>query len=144
MKRILMIAVLLTLTLAAGAEPALEIEAPWVREPNPARPIASAFMTIINTSDNAITLVGARSEAAEVVEIHDMQTVDGVMKMRMLGSLEIPANSSVKLEPGGLHLMMIRLTRELKAGDEVEIELEDDSGTLIKVTASVRKAEMHH
>lgn len=122
----------------------LEVRDPWVREPNPGRPVGAAFMTISNNGDATIRIIGASSKAAEVVEIHEMKTVDGVMKMRMIESLEIPANSTVKLEPGGYHLMLIRLTGAMKEGDEVEIELKVEGGETLKVKAPVKKMEMQH
>lgn len=145
MKRILMMALtLMFVSSALVASPAIEIRDPWVREPNPARPVGAAFMTIENKGDTAVTLVGASSTAAEVVEIHEMTMSDGVMKMRMIEKLEIPASSTVKLEPGGYHLMLIRLTGELKDGDSVEIELKFEGDGIIKVNAPVKKMEMHH
>jgi copper(I)-binding protein len=126
------------------AAPSLEIREPWVREPNPARPVGAAFMTIVNTGDSPITIVGASSKAAEVVEIHEMKTTDGTMRMRMIEKLEIPPRSTVKLEPGGYHLMLIRLTGKLVDGDEVEIELQVAGDEVVKVVAPVRKEDMGH
>ena len=145
MKRVLLLTTFLSLiAMAALASPTLEVREPWVREPNPARPIGAAFMVLENTGDTPITVVGASSKAAEVVEIHEMSMSDGVMKMRMIESLEIPAHSSVKLEPGGYHLMLIRLTGELKDGDSVEIDLKLAGDQVVTVTAPVKKAEMQH
>jgi hypothetical protein len=144
MKRALLVLTLSLVAFVAGAEPALTVSEPWVREPNPARPIGAAFMTIANDGDEAVTLVGASSSAAEIVEIHEMKTVDGVMKMRMIESLEIPAHASVKLEPGGYHLMLINLTGKLQTGDVVKIELKLDAERTVTVEAPVKKMEMHH
>ena len=139
----------LILTFACGllasttlASTTLEIRDPWVREPNPARPVGAAFMTIVNDGDTPVTIVGASSKAAEVVEIHEMKTSDGVMKMRMIESLEIPARSTVKLEPGGYHLMLIRLTGKLVAGDSVDIELKLAGDEIVKVAAPVKEGNM--
>ena len=137
-------AFLLIASTSLFAAPALKIRDAWVLEPNPAREIGAGFMTIENPGDEAVAIVGASSKAAEVVEIHQMKMEDGIMKMRMLDRLEIPAHSSVKLEPGGLHLMLIRLTGKLVEGDSVEIELKLADGEHLEVTAPVRKREMEH
>jgi copper(I)-binding protein len=145
MKRMLLLtAILAALSTPLLAAPSLEISDPWVREPNPARPIGAAFMTITNPGDEAVSIVGASSKAAEVVEIHEMKMEDGMMKMRMIESLEIPAHGTVKLEPGGYHLMLIRLTGKLVDGDSVEIELKLSNGEALEVKAPVKKAEMDH
>lgn len=145
MKRILLLTLaLMFVTSVLVASPAIEIRDPWVREPNPARPVGAAFMTIENKGDTGVTLIGASSKAAEVVEIHEMTMSEGVMKMRMIEKLEIPARSTARLEPGGYHLMLIRLTGALKDGDSVEIELKLEGGEIIKVNAPVKKMEMHH
>ncbi len=144
MRHALLIVALTMTSLVAAAESTLTIEEPWVREPNPARPVTAAYMTINNPTDDVVTVIGASSTAAEVVEIHEMKTVSGVMKMRMVDRLDVPAKSTVKLEPGGLHLMMIRLTGTLKDGDSVEIELKLEGGETMAVTVPVKKAEVHH
>jgi len=138
---LLALACLVATSAAAGT---LEVRDSWVREPNPARPIGAAFMTIENPGGESVSIVGATSKAAEVVEIHEMKMSNGVMKMRMLESLEVPARSTVKLEPGGLHLMLIRLTGELKDGDTVEIELSLSNDEVLVVKALVKKAETGH
>lgn len=145
MKRTLMLALALFVTAAVvSAAPVLEVKDQWVREPNPARPVTAAYMTLVNEGDATVTLVGASSKACEVVEIHEMTTVDGVMKMRMIEKIGVPARSNVRLEPGGLHLMLIRLTGTLQAGDSVEIELKLDGGKSVTVTAPVKAMESHH
>jgi periplasmic copper chaperone A len=145
MKRTSMLALaFLVMTAALSAAPALVVKDEWVREPNPARPMTAAYMTLVNEGDTPVTLVGASSKACEVVELHEMATVDGVMRMRMIQKIEVPARSTVRLEPGGLHLMLIRLTGGLKAGDAVEIELKLEGGESIVVTAPVKTMESHH
>jgi len=145
MRRTLSFAAFLLIAGASAlAAPPLKITDAWVLEPNPARAIGAGFMTIENTGDEAVTITGASSKAAEVVEIHEMKMEDGMMKMRMLKSLEVPAHGKVTLEPGGLHLMLIRLTGKLVEGDTVTIELALAGGDTIEVTAPVRKREMDH
>lgn len=141
----------LILTLAAallltGVAPKNEVTIgdAWVREPNPARSVTAAFMTLENPTDHAIAMVGASSTAAEVVEMHEMTMAEGTMSMRQVDRIEIPANGRVKLEPGGLHLMLINLKGELRDGALVDLVLRFDDGTAATVRASVRAAEHAH
>ena len=62
-----------------------------------------------------------------------------MMGMRKIDSLEIPAGGSVELKPGGYHIMLIDLTRELKAGDKFDITLKFANAGDVKVTAEVRE-----
>jgi copper(I)-binding protein len=106
--------VLLTVaSLSATAESVL-VNDPYVREPVPGRSMSAAFMTLTNTSDQAQRLVSVSAPWASSIEIHTHLHEDGVMKMRQIESLEVPAGESVTLEPGGLHLMLFGLKTPLK------------------------------
>lgn len=75
----------------------------------------AAYMLIENTGDEADRLIGGATAVAEVVEIHEIVDVSGVMNMRPLAEgLEIPAGAEVLLEPGGYHVMLIGLTESLE------------------------------
>jgi copper(I)-binding protein len=65
---------------------------------------------------------------------------EGMMGMRPIARLEIPAGGSVELKPGGYHVMLIDLNQELKAGDKIEITLKFEKAGEIKVTAEVRES----
>ena len=107
--------VLLTVaSLSATAESVL-VNDPYVREPVPGRSMSAAFMTLTNTSDELQRLVSVSAPWASSIEIHTHLHEDGVMKMRQIESLEVPAGESVTLEPGGLHLMLFGLKTPLKS-----------------------------
>jgi copper(I)-binding protein len=112
----------------------------WARATRPAQKVGAAYMTLQSTEDT--TLVKSESTAAGTVEIHSMTMDDGVMKMRMLESLELPAGKAVKLEPGGYHLMLFDLAKPLQAGETVEFTLhfKDSAGntSTVKVQAPVK------
>jgi copper(I)-binding protein len=113
----------------------LIVSAAWARPSVPGQDIAAVYLTI--KSAEGATLIGVRSGAAGVVQIHDM-TMDGnVMRMRELDRLPLPAGQAVRLQPGGAHLMMLGLKEALKPGDRVRLSLSllDRSGA--KSVASV-------
>ncbi len=105
----------------------------------PSGEVSAAYMLIENRGA-ADRLLSATTDAAGVVEIHMTQVDEqGVMRMRPLAEgLEIPANGSVALEPGGYHIMLMDLQRALAAGDTVELTLQFESGKAITVSAEVR------
>jgi hypothetical protein len=102
----------------------LVLDTPWVRATPPAAEVAGGYVTITNTGEDAVRLVGGEAAFAARVEIHEMAMRDGVMRMRALADgLAIPAGETVALEPGGYHVMFMELTAPLAAGDTVRATL---------------------
>lgn len=124
--------------LAAAAD--LEVKDPWVRGTVPAQKVTGAFMQL--TSKSGVSVLGAASPAAGIVEIHEMAMDGGVMKMRALPRLDVPAGKAVELKPGGYHIMLIDLRKPLAAGDIVPITLkvegQDKKPENVELKATVR------
>lgn len=100
----------------------LEIGHPWSRATAATAPTAGAYMKITNGGATADRLVGAKSPAADKVEVHEMKMEGSIMRMRELEKgLEIPAGATVTLEPGGYHLMLIGLKAPLQQGTRVPL-----------------------
>lgn len=98
--------------------------------------MSAIFGTLTNASDVEITLVKASSDAATTVELHEMVMEGGEMTMRPKdGGFVVPAGSSTVLEPGGLHIMLIGLTRDIRAGETVPVQLELSNGDSIAASA---------
>lgn len=93
----------------------------YVREPIPGRMMSAAFMTLSNTSKQQQTLVSASAPWAAVIEIHTHSHEGGVMRMRQIDKLDIPAGETVELKPGGLHLMLFKL--QLPLADKLPMQL---------------------
>ncbi|MCF7222512.1 copper chaperone PCu(A)C [Marilutibacter chinensis] len=92
----------------------------WMRAMPPGAKVAGGFLTLRNGGADADRLVSVRSPAAERVELHEMRTVDGMMKMRHLDEgLEIPAGGEVRLAPGSYHLMFMEPAQPFAEGDTV-------------------------
>lgn len=68
-------------------------------------------------------LISANSDAAGVVEVHEMSMEKDIMRMRPVVGLQLQANKPLELKAGGYHLMMMDLKKQLKAGFEVQISL---------------------
>jgi copper(I)-binding protein len=101
--------------------------------------MTGSFMTLTNSSDEDVTLVGGSSAVAGIIEIHE---VLGGQMVAMDGGLVIPANGSVELRMGGYHVMLMELNKNLAAGDEVEVTLEFSNGETLTYTAPVKDIAM--
>ena len=102
----------------------LEIVQPWIRATPPGAPAGGGYLTITNKGSEADRLVGGATAIAMKTEIHEMSMDGGVMKMRPLADgLEIAPGETVVLKPGGLHIMLMKLTGPIRRGDTVAITL---------------------
>ena len=98
-------------------------------------------MTLMNKGDNDDQLLSVESSIAKVVEIHNVKKENGVIKMFPVKYVEIPAGKSKELKQGGYHLMLMKLTKTLKEGQEIEFILHFRHSGMIKVIAPVKKGE---
>jgi copper(I)-binding protein len=96
----------------------------WIQEGPPSQKITAAFMLIENHNAAEISLLAASTEVARVVELHKIELEDGMMRMRKVDSINVPAGGMVELKPGGYHLMVIDVNKELKEGNEVKVQLQ--------------------
>ena len=112
----------------------------WVRATVAGQSATGAFMAL-TARENAV-LVGVSSPRAAVAEVHEMIMDSGVMKMRALPRLELPAGKTVALKPGSYHVMLLNLKQPLKKGDIVpltlRIEGKDQQVSTLDVQAEVR------
>lgn len=115
------------------------VENPYVREVPPGVPTSASFLTLTNNSNNIISLVKASSDVAKNVELHEHVHNNGMMEMRQVQAISVPANGKTVLKPGGYHIMLIGLTRKIKSGDTVDINLEFDDGSKQAIKADVKK-----
>jgi copper(I)-binding protein len=125
-----------------SAKPAVETADLWVKssEMSMAGGMTAVFGTLTNTTSSDITLTGAATEVAGLVEIHEMAMIDGEMKMQELdGGLVIPAGQSVVLEPGGNHIMLMELSTAIEAGQEISVTLNFDGAESLTLTGIVAK-----
>lgn len=126
---------------AAAAGAALVVADPYVRLVPASSPNTAAFMRLHNPGPAARAVIGGRSPAAGRVELHTHLHDGGVMRMRQIERIEVPAGGDALLAPGGLHVMMFDLVRPLAAGDTVVLELDLDDGSRLELSAPVRAPE---
>jgi copper(I)-binding protein len=98
----------------------------------------AVYVTIVNRGTSADALVSATTDAAKTVELHETVQEGGVMKMRPLRRFEVPGGGRLEMKPGGHHIMLMGLTRDLKPGDTVSVTLTFDQGGRMTLAAPVR------
>jgi copper(I)-binding protein len=106
---------------AGAAHAAVEVSEAWARATMPGQKVAGVYMQL--KADRPARLIGVRCSAAKTAEVHQMSHAGGVMKMRKVEALDLPANRAVKLEPGGFHVMLFDIGKPLKPGERVPLTL---------------------
>ena len=122
--------------LAASADD-ITVDGAYVREVPPMVHNSAAFMTLSNSSDTDAALVAVHSMAADTIELHTHINDDGVMRMRQIPEITVAAGATTKLQPGGLHVMLLGLTAPLQQGRTVSLELEFADGSRTRIEAPV-------
>ena len=134
----------LFLAAALAAAPAtfaqVAVSDAWVRGTVAGQKATGAFMQL--KADADVSLVGASSPVAGIVEIHEMKMDAGVMRMSAIPALPLPAGKAVELKPGGYHVMLMALKAPLKEGDTVPVTLtfkdRDGKASTMLVNAPVK------
>ena len=116
----------------------LHIDHPWSRALPPVAPTGAAYLSISNHGDTADTLLGAKTEVADKVEIHEHVHADGVMKMQRVESLTIEPGATVTFEPGSYHLMLFNLARPFAAGESYPLTLKFANAGDVDVQVNVQ------
>jgi periplasmic copper chaperone A len=114
-------ALFLAMTVSLSAQAQVTVKDAWVRATVPQQKATGAFMQLQSAQD--AKLVSAQSPVAGVVEVHEMAMDGGVMRMRAVPHLDLPAGKAVDLKPGGYHVMLMDLKGQVKDGDTVPVTL---------------------
>lgn len=132
--RHLLLATALFVSFSAQAQ--VKVDDPWVRATVAPQKATGAFMQL--TADKPLKLVAVSSPLTDMVEIHEMKMDGGVMKMRQIDALPLPAGQAVALKPGGYHVMLMGLMAPVKAGDTVPLTLTVEGADKKRVTIEVK------
>ena len=135
---------------AAGGEPSTQkdktpaasasIEHAWVRAMPPSQANTAAYLTVENTGQTSLRIVGAHMHPEALVEIHSSNMVDGMMTMQAVGVVDVAPGNSVEFGPGGMHLMIMGLEKMPAPGEQVKLCLEFESASPLCADVTVRKA----
>lgn len=133
--------VLFSLFSATALAQSLTVEEARVRAVPPGSTTTAAFMELTNPGETDLALVGGSSPLAGSLELHNHVMVDGVMQMRQVETIPVPAGETVRLAPGGWHLMLFELARIPVEGESVELTLTLDNGETLTVEAPVKRVQ---
>lgn len=120
-KSIFFVTCLLVANGAMGQTAQLEIQAPWARATPGQAQNGVVYLAIVSPTTDRLT--AASSPVAKKAELHTMSMEGGVMRMRPLAAMDIPAGQTVALSPGGVHIMLLGLTRPLREGESFPLTL---------------------
>ncbi len=115
------------------------IDSAYARATPPGARVGAAFMTLKNAGGTVHALVSARSDVSATAELHEHVHKDGMMQMRQVAKIDVPAGGEVRLQPGGYHIMLIDLNHPLSVGDKVTLTLIFDDGSERQVVAPVKQ-----
>jgi periplasmic copper chaperone A len=117
----------------------LVITQAWSRATPGGAKVAGGYLTIENKGSTPDRLIGGSADVADKVQVHEMTMNNGVMTMRPLDQgLTIEPGKTVKLTPGGYHLMLLDLKSPLKRGDKVPVTLEFEKAGKVKLSFDVQ------
>lgn len=98
----------------------------------------AAYMVIKNTGSQPDRLLSAYSDAARSTEIHISEMNEGVMSMRPVDGVDVPARGQAELKPGSYHIMLVGINRDLTPGETLNLKLEFQNAGEVEVQAEVR------
>jgi periplasmic copper chaperone A len=116
------------------ASAAITVSDAWVKAAP--KGMTAMFGVLHNDTGKPLTVVGASTDLATVVELHETVMVDGAMQMRpKAGGFTVQAGKTFTLAPGGNHVMLMGMTRAVRAGDQVMVTLTFGDGSTVVVSA---------
>ncbi len=135
-KFVLFAALLLAAGAAAAQTGSVAVTDAWARA-TPSE-IGVAYLTL--QSPVADRLTGLSTPVAQTAQLHTTSREGGIIKMRLIPALDLPAGEPIRLEPGGTHIMLVGLTEKLIPGQSFPLTLTFEKAGTREVTVSVAKA----
>ena len=136
MKRILL-PFIMVVSMSASLR-AAEFKEPYVQWVPDNSKNTAAFMTVVNTTDKNKKIVRAESEQARAVELHEHTMEGGMMQMKPVPHVNVPAKSETSFNPDGYHIMLIGLKKKLSEGEKIKITIHFDDGEKAPVEFTVK------
>jgi copper(I)-binding protein len=145
--RALFVIALTLVSSASGASDTLIISDAWVRATPPGKMMTAGYASLENVSKDVITITGVSAEIAGHTSLHETRIERDRSTMRPVAQLSIEAGERVSLKPGGLHIMLMKLSEPLTDGQSIDICLELENNDSLCSAFSVtrhHKAAHHH
>ena len=130
----------LTLLIAPAAFAETMVEHVWVRATSGLGRVTAGYGVIANTGAKADKLLSVTTPDAKMAEIHESKNQmarGGVISMEPVNAVPIPAGGKLDMKPGGFHVMIMQLSRPLKAGETLPLVFKFEKQGAVKVEAKV-------
>lgn len=114
----------------------ITVQQPWARATVTGQPSGGGFFTLVNQGKED-KLLSVSADVSDTVELHTMEMKDQVMRMREVDGVAVPANGKVALQPGGFHVMFMKLKAPLKAGTRFPATLKFQHAGDVKIEFKV-------
>jgi periplasmic copper chaperone A len=137
--RVFAVAATLAATIAAALAQTGQIEVTnaWARATPGGAATGAAYLTLLSPVGDR--LIAASTPVAKIAQLHTMTTQGGIMRMRPIAGIDLPAGKAVTLKPGGMHIMLTGLIAPLKDGQKFPLTLTFKNGGAKEVTVTVAK-----
>ena len=116
----------------------ITVSGSWIRASAPKQVNGAGYAAIQNKSAQADRLISATADVAERVELHTIINENGVAQMRQVTGIDVPAGGTVKLQPGGFHIMFVKLKQPFEQGKTVPIKLMFERAGVVIVNFEVK------
>jgi copper(I)-binding protein len=123
-----------------GGEANIEASNAWARPTRGDAP-GAVYVTIENKGGEDDRLISVMTDHAAMAMVHQTEMSNGVARMRMAGEINIPAGESIKMVPGGTHIMLEGLRKPLRTGGSFQLVLKFRESGDEKVTVRVAEAD---
>jgi copper(I)-binding protein len=128
---------------AQAIDAKIRIDGAWARrapifDTGSSKGNGAVYATLVNPGKEPDALIAATSNAADAVELRQSFQASGKVKVRQVEKIDVPAGERVEMQPGGYHIMLLDLTRELKVGEVVDLTLQFQKAGKIAVAAQVK------
>ena len=142
--KIFPLVLLLLMMPTINAADKLHVHDAWARETPPGTSVMAAYLTLQNPSASMYTLTGLSSSDFKRIEMHRTEQHDGMSKMLTVPQVILNGKGSIVFRPGGMHLMLIKPKKRLKAGDNITLTLfftdEHSTKSSLEISLPVKKA----
>jgi copper(I)-binding protein len=129
---------LLVTTSACADQRAMQVTDAWSRATPPGLSVGVAYLVIRNRTGQDDVLLSAATSSAATVEVHATTVANGITSMQRQTSVPIAAGAEIKMQPGGLHFMLMGLNKALVAGERVPLTLRFAKAGTIDIEVAVR------
>ena len=119
---------------------AITIDHPWAKASIGQAKAGAAYLVLVNDGDAADRLVAVKADVSELVELHTHTMEDGVMRMRAVPAIDVPAGAKTELKPGGLHIMLLNLKGPLVEGESFPATLVFENAGEVVVEVAIEAA----